>query len=384
MWTVRNAGGGGSGIRTLESATYNSTNTVYAQVSFATGPENIVEMAHRIGIESPLNPVLSIALGTQSVSPFEMASAYSTIANYGEKVEPYLIEKIEDADGNVVYEHEVDRNQVYDRAMGAAVVRTLQKVTTQGTATRANLPDRVEAGKTGTAQNFQDVWFMGFIPQYTTAVWSGYADAQIELVDFTVYNEPEGREQYYSRAFGGTLSAPIWKQFMTYITADLPVEDFPPEPDGTSSYFRVPLTEVPNVLNLSEKAAKDAIYKAGLFANIALTASAEPKGSILSQSPSGGTSISQGKTVTVRISSGIPPAVPNLIGLNLDEVGPAVSNYNSTAGTSLSWTIAGQPTENQTLWGVVIRTDPPGGAAVPGNGVITVFVGQPPGNGGGG
>ncbi len=381
VWTVSNAGGGGSGIRTLESATYNSTNTVYAQVSFATGPEQIVEMAHRIGIESPLNPVLSIALGTQSVSPFEMAAAYSTIANYGEKVEPYLIEKIEDADGNVVYQHEVEKKQVYDRAMGAAVVRTLEKVTTQGTATRANLPDRVEAGKTGTAQNFQDVWFMGFIPQYTTAVWSGYADAQIELVDFTVYNEPEGREQYYSRAFGGTLSAPIWKQFMTYITDGLPVEDFPPEPDGTGAYFRVPLTEVPNVSGMSQKEAKDAIYKAGLFANFVLTASAEPEGTILGQSPAGGTEISQGKSVTVRVSSGIPPAVPNLVGLKLDEVGPAITSYNETAGTSLSWTIAGQATQNQELWGVVIRTDPPVGAPVPGDGVITVYVGQPPGNG---
>jgi len=384
VWTVRNAGEGGSGIRTLESATYNSTNTVYAQVSFAVGPDRIVEMSHRVGIESPLNPVLSIALGTQSVSPFEMAAAYSTIANYGEKVEPYLIEKIEDADGNIIYEHEPERNQVYDRAMGAAVVRTLQKVTTQGTATRANLEDRVEAGKTGTAQNFQDVWFMGFIPQFTTAVWAGYADAQIELVDFRVFNEPAGSEQYYSRAFGGTLTAPIWKQFMEYVTAGLPVEDFPPEPDGTEAYFRVPLTEVPDVSGMSKEEAKDAIFKAGLFANFALTASTEPEGTILGQSPAGGTEISQGKTVTVYVSSGIPPTVPDLLGLKLDEVGPAVTAYNESAGTSLTWTVAGQPTQNQALWGVVIRTNPPVGSSVPTDGVITVFVGQPPGTGGGG
>ena len=385
VWTVRNAGGGGSGIRTLESATYNSTNTVFAQVSLATGPENIVDMAHRIGIESPLNPVLSITLGTQSVSPFEMAAAFSTIANYGEKVEPYLIELIEDSDGNVIYEHEVQREQVYDRAMGAAVVRTLEKVVSGGTATRAALsPPREQAGKTGTAQNFQDVWFMGFIPQFTTAVWAGYPDAQIELVDFTVFNEPDGREQYYSRAFGGTLTAPIWKQFMQFITADLPALDFPAEPDGTSSYFRVPLTEVPDVRGMSKSAAKDAIYKAGLFANFVGTASSEPEGAILGQSPSPGTKISQGKSVTVRISTGIPPEVPNLIGLALEDVGDAVAAHNEASGTSLTWTVQGQQTENQTLWGIVIRTDPPVGSPIAETGVIQVFVGEPPRGGGGG
>ncbi len=383
VWTVRNAGGGGSGIRTLESATFSSTNTVYAQVSLATGPENIVEMAHRVGIESPLNPVLSIALGTQSVSPFEMAAAYSTIANYGEKVEPYLIEKIEDTDGNIVYEHEVVREQVYDRTMGAAVVRTLEKVVSQGTATRANI-GRPQAGKTGTAQNFQDVWFMGFIPQYTTAVWAGYPDAQIELTNFTVFNEPTGSEQYYSRAFGGTLTAPIWKQFMLYITEGLPVEDFAAEPEGTSSWFQVPLTEVPDVRGMSQKEAKDAIYKAGLFASFAKVASSEPEGRILGQSPSPGTQISQGKTVTVRVSSGIPPAVPNLVGLKLEQVGDAVAAHNASSGTSLTWTVAGQQTENEALWGVVVRTDPPVGAPISESGVIQVFVGEPPRGGGGG
>ncbi|HSF85162.1 MAG TPA: transglycosylase domain-containing protein [Acidimicrobiia bacterium] len=377
IWRVRNAGGGGSGITTLESATYNSINTVYAQVSLATGPENIVEMAHRIGIESPLSPVLSIALGTQTVSPFEMAAAYSTIANYGQRVEPYLIERIEDANGNVIYEHESEKEQVVDRALVAAVVRTLEKVVAFGTATRADI-DRPQAGKTGTAQNFRDVWFMGFIPQYTTAVWSGYADAQVELVDFTVFNELTGQNQYYSRAFGGTLAAPIWKQFMQYITENLPVQDFPEEPDGTSAYFRVPLTEVPDVRGLSKKEAKDLIFKAGLFASIVDTASVEPAGTMLGQSPSPGTELSQGKTVTVRYSTGIPPAVPNLIGLERGGIDSAIAAHNQATGTSLTFTIFNQETEDQALWNIVIRTDPPPGAGISQDGVITVTVGVRP------
>ncbi|MET0831112.1 MAG: transglycosylase domain-containing protein, partial [Acidimicrobiia bacterium] len=172
IWTVNNAEGGGGGVVSLESATYNSTNTVYAQVSVAVGPEQSVEMAHRLGIESPLNPVPSIALGAEAVSPFEMAAAYSTIANYGEKVEPYLIERIERG-GEVLYDHRVQSEQVIDASLAAAVVSTLEKVVCCGTATRADI-DRPQAGKTGTAQNYRDVWYVGFIPQFTTAVWSGY------------------------------------------------------------------------------------------------------------------------------------------------------------------------------------------------------------------
>ena len=118
IWTVNNAEGGGGGVVSLESATYNSTNTVYAQVSVAVGPEQSVEMAHRLGIESPLNPVPSIALGAEAVSPFEMAAAYSTIANYGEKVEPYLIERIETVGGEVIYDHRVQRRAGHRRLDG--------------------------------------------------------------------------------------------------------------------------------------------------------------------------------------------------------------------------------------------------------------------------
>ncbi len=377
IWTVRNAGGGGSGITTLETATYSSINTVYAQVSLAVGPENIVEMAHRVGIESPLSPVLSIALGTQTVSPFEMAAAYSTIANFGERVEPYLIESIEGAYGNIVYQHQVQKEQVVDRALVAAVVRTLEKVVAFGTATRADI-GRPQAGKTGTAQNFRDVWFMGFVPQYTTAVWSGYADAQIELVDFSVFNEPTGQNQYYSRAYGGTLAAPIWKQFMEYITENLPVEDWPAEPDDTGAFFRVPLTRVPDVRGMSEWQARDAIYKAGLFASIVPTASTAPKGTMLGQSPTPGTEISQGRTVTVRYSTGFAPTAPNLVGLSLSDVPGAISAHNSASGMSLTYAVARQTVEDQALWGVVIRTSPAPGGEIASDGVVTVVVGRRP------
>jgi len=382
-WKVFNAGGaGGGGVRTLEQATYLSTNTVYAQVSAAVGPANIVEMAHRIGIESPLNAVLSISLGVNSVSPLEMASAYSTIANYGLKIDSYLIEKIEDADGNVIYEHEVEPKRVLDEALVAAAVRALKRVVTEGTATRANIPGQPQAGKTGTAQNYQDVWFMGFIPQYTTAVWVGYPDAQVKMDNFTVWNDVEGREQFYSRAFGGTLAAPIWKQFMLYVTADLEVIDFPPEPEGTSTYFKVPLVEVPDVTGLTKKEAEHEILQAGLRVAFVPVPSFEEVDTLLSQSPAGGTKISQGRTVTVEISSGEAPVMRgSWRGLTPDQLQAEFAAWPEATALELTYRIAVRDTDKWFEDGVVMSWSPGTGQSLEFGQRIVFFVGNYVGGG---
>jgi hypothetical protein len=277
----------------------------------------------------------------------------------------------------------VHTEQVIDASLAAAVVSTLEKVVCCGTATRADI-GRPQAGKTGTAQNYRDVWFVGFIPQFTTAVWSGYPDAQVELSDFTVYNEPAGVPQYYDRAFGGTLTAPIWAQFMEYITVDLPVEDFPDPPDGFSEWFRIPKTTVPDVSGMSRDEAESAIAKAGLIPSVVDTPSTEPKDTFLGQSPTAGAEVSQGSTVTVRYSSGIPPVVPNLIGLSEGEVAGAIAAYNEESGLALSYVIRGQDVINRANDGIVVRTAPGPGAPVADDGVITVFVGRFVEHGGGG
>jgi len=380
IWTVRNAGSGGKGIRTLEQATYLSTNTVYAQVSLAVGPENIVDVAHRMGIESPLNAVPSIALGTQSVSPLEMASAFSTLANYGEKVETYLIERIEDQNGNTVYERQVVKERVLSEALSAAVVQTMEKVVSQGTGTRANI-GRPQAGKTGTAQNFRDVWFMGYIPQYTTAVWVGHADAQIEMVNFTVWDDLNQREQSHARAFGGTVAAPIWKQFMLYITENLPVEDFPDAPEGTSAYYAVPTVEVPDLTGLSESAAIDAVYKAGLNPRIEKVSSTEPEGELLGQSPSPGTVVKQATGVTIRISTGEPALMPEWIGVRAASLAVRIENFNERTGLDVTYRIREKPTDNpgNPNIGLVVNSNPaPGVEVTAGREIVfTVVVYQP-------
>jgi membrane peptidoglycan carboxypeptidase len=379
IWTVSNAGGGGQGVMTLEQATYTSKNTVYAQVSLAVGPENIVDTAHKIGIESPLSPVLSIALGTQVVTPLEMAAAFSTIANYGDKIDSYLVESIVDSSGNVLYQHEVEPVRVLDEALTAAVVRTLRKVPRGGgTAPAANI-GRDQFGKTGTAQNFRDVWFVGAIPQYTTAVWVGHADAQIEMVNFTVYNERTETTQSIRRAYGGSVAGPVYNDFMTWMieNENLPELTFPDAPEGTEAFFRTPKTEVPNVSGMTEKNARDAIYKAGLRANISRIASLEPEGTFLSQSPRGGAEVTQGGVVTVRYSSGIPPELIDLRGLALADVEAAITTFNEESGLDLTWTIENVPTDEPSAIGRVINTNPPAGALVEPGQLVVIFIGVP-------
>jgi len=308
-WECANAGDNEPGIRSLEEALYLSTNTVFCQVSVAVGPANIVDVAHRLGIKSPLGAIPAIVLGAQAVSPLDMAAAFSTIANYGERVDTYLVERIEDTDGNVVYQHQVETTQVLEPALAAAVVNTMEKVITSGTGPRADI-GRPQAGKTGTHENNTDTWFVGYVPQYTTAVWVGFPDSQVEMKNITV----DGT--FDSRGYGSTLPAPIWKQFMTIATADLPFEDFPSDPPGTGMYYQTPRAEIPDVTGLGFEEAQEVMFKAGFDIDVKLENSLLPEDTVIGSSPDIGDLQEQGSTVEVLISNGLSPTtvLPELIG----------------------------------------------------------------------
>ncbi len=378
-WTVENAGGNaGHDLQSLESATYNSTNTVYARLIDAIGPTVVVDTARRLGITSQyLKPFHAITLGAASVSPLEMASAYSTIANYGNRVEPYLVKRITDATGNVIYEHEVRPERVLSRSIGSVVVSTLEKVVSQGTGQRANI-GRPQAGKTGTATDYTDVWFAGFIPQLTTTVWVGYPDRPLPMERFTVWNDVEGSEQAIQRAYGGTVAAPVWQQFMEYATRDLPVLDFAEEPVGADVYRIVPRTVVPDLAGMNDEEMADAVYGAGLRLDRVEVASSEPEGQIQGISPRAGTSVQQGSTVSVLVSTGIPESIlaPNLVGLPLSGVTSALQKFSEDTGVRLNWVVEHLTVSDASQWGIVIRTEPSPGSVITNGQTIKVIVGR--------
>ena len=377
VWIVANAGGSSEkDVRTLERATYSSTNTVYARLVDTIGAEPVAEMAHRLGITSPLPPYPSITLGALGVSPLEMSAAYSTFANYGERVEPYLIEKITAQDGTVIYEHEVEPRRVLSEQISAAVVSTLEKVVSSGTARRADI-GRPQAGKTGTAANSRDVWFVGFVPQLTTAVWVGYADSQLPLEDFAVWNDIEGKEQYYRRAFGGTLAAPVWNQFMTIATKNLPPIDFPEDPEGTSIYRLTPNTTVPKREG-STKAIIDSLYALGLRGVTNEIPSTLPKGEFISMAPAPGATVKEGTSVVITISSGKPPEsiMIDLRGLTPSAASDVLRTYRDNVGFNFTWSMVEVSIADPSFFGLVVGTTPPAGAKIGPGASINVLIGS--------
>ena len=175
-WAPSNIDNHDYGICSLQYATAVSSNTGYIQVAEAIGMDKVIAMAKTLGIDATIRDGLASSIGASEVSPLEMCEAYSVIASGGVHRNPVAITKIEDRNGNTVYEHEDDPEQVIDSAIAEDATDVLETVITQGTATvmssyySANQP---AAGKTGTSDNYADLWFVGYTPQLTTAVWTG-------------------------------------------------------------------------------------------------------------------------------------------------------------------------------------------------------------------
>jgi 1A family penicillin-binding protein len=212
-WKVNNSEGSGKGAMTIAAATAASVNAVFARLIFELGAQEVANTAKRMGITSDVPPFLAIALGglPRGVSPLEMASAYGTLATGGVLNKPTAITRIVGAEGEVIFEHKPAGQQALTPEISWAATQLLMGVVRGGTGRRAAISGREIAGKTGTAQNYQDTWFCGYTPQLSTAVWMGQIEGSIPM-----------RNVHGQRAFGGTFCAPIWRAFMVKALAGQP------------------------------------------------------------------------------------------------------------------------------------------------------------------
>lgn len=379
-WRCANAGRNEPAIVSLEEALYRSINTVFCQVSVAVGPANIVEVAHRMGIKSPLGAVPAIVLGAQAVSPLEMASAYATIANYGLRVDNYLIERIEDSEGRIVYQHQVEARQVLEPALAAAVVNTMEKSISRGTAGRAYI-GRPQFGKTGTHEDYRDAWYVGGVPQLTTAVWVGYPDAQREMRSIVVKPNRDDRETI-ARMFGSSAPAPIWREFMTIVVADLPVENWPDDPPGTNVYYATPRIPMPDVIGMDYEEATEELLQAGLDVTVKLVNSLEKKDTVVATDPEPGERVRQGTTVEIQVSNGRSPTapLPDLIGARRNQANRTLQDLKSATGIEFTWVFEEVLTDVESDNGRVVATVPGAGSIlIDGvNVVITIWRFEPP------
>ena len=196
----------------LREAVARSVNVVAVKVLHLIGPQAAIRYARMMGIHAPLDPVLSLALGSSPVSPLEMASAYSTFAAGGNHPEPSAWTRLDDAQDNVIEDVPPEiETHVLQKDTVAQLDDMLRAVVTSPGGTGAMVAPLVPdaRGKTGTTQEHKDVWFVGYTPQLVCAVWAGHP------VDATKNHPAAYGEEMGHLAFGGTVCAPIWAKFMS-------------------------------------------------------------------------------------------------------------------------------------------------------------------------
>ncbi len=234
-WQPKNAGGQYGGKLTLKQALANSVNVITAQLIDMVGPQPVVDLAKNLGIKHKIPAVPSIALGTPEISLYEMVGALNGFSNKGVYIEPYVISKITDKNGVILYEKIPETKEVLSPQIAYTVINLMEGVTKYGTGSRLrgswaknqefykevitgypyNFTNEI-AGKTGTTQNQSDGWFMGMVPNLTTGVWVGAEDRAVHF-----------KGVKYGQ--GATMALPIWGYYMkkNYNDPDLNVSKAP-------------------------------------------------------------------------------------------------------------------------------------------------------------
>lgn len=271
-WTPKNSDGQYGGSRTLKSALANSINTITARLMDKVGPQPVVDLVKKLGVEAEIPVVPSIALGTADLSVYEMVAAYATFANKGVYTKPVMVTHIEDKNGTILYQFTPETRDVLSEEAAYVTVKLMEGVTEGGSGTRlrtkgadAYRADYREiitgypyefknpiAGKTGTTQNQSDGWFMGMVPNLVTGVWVGAEDRAAHFRTIT-YGQ------------GAAMALPIWGVYMksciedkdldiatsdferpTELSIEVDCENYDPDENSDSN---MPDVEVPDELD---------------------------------------------------------------------------------------------------------------------------------------
>jgi penicillin-binding protein 1A len=203
-WNVKTYSNTYGGRMNLVEATLKSDNTVYAQLDLDVGPSKVAETAHKLGITTHLDGFPAEGLGglRLGVSPLEMADAYATLASGGWHSKPEAITRVVFPDGKQDVLGKPVRNRAIPAGVAAEATKILKMNVQKGTGTAANYGCPA-AGKTGTTDNFNDAWFVGYTPNLASSVWVGYPNAAKEM-----------RDVHGISVAGGTFPAQIWHDYM--------------------------------------------------------------------------------------------------------------------------------------------------------------------------
>lgn len=226
-WPVQNELKSEKGRWDMTSALAKSINTYFAKLEEKVGLCETLEMARKMGYHrgdgKDLQQTPSTTLGAQEASPLTMASVYATFANRGTYCTPIAITEVKDSDGKILATPKTECQPAMSERTADTVNQMLKGVVEDGTGTRAGLSDRDNAGKTGTSDERKNVWFVGYTPELSTAVWVGSdGSEQIEMTNITIGGQP------YDQVCGGCLPGPIWRTAMIGALKDVTPSTFHP------------------------------------------------------------------------------------------------------------------------------------------------------------
>lgn len=325
-YKVTNFGLDDFGRISLEKATANSVNTAYVELNEEIGPDKTVDAAVRAGIPAEskgLEANLANVLGTATVTPVDLTSAYATFAAQGVHHDPHILLEVKRDDGSIAYTPANTPEQRFDAANVAELTYALTQVVEEGSGEKAAAIGVPIAGKTGTSQENKSAWFVGYTPQFVTAV--------------TLYQSgPNGEEESITpfggktEITGGSIPVEVWTSYMTKVLEGRDVVEFPertkksvkPTPTETPTPSAEPTTEPPvepppvetvtvpgGLVGRSQGEADSAIRAAGLNASVTEVFDANVrKGVVVSVVPGEGSPTPAGSTVTIVVSKGPDPA----------------------------------------------------------------------------
>ncbi len=244
-WEPKNFDNKYHGPTSIRDALVYSRNIVTVKTLQEIGVANAIAMARDLGITSPLNTDLSLALGTSELSMLELTAAYGVFATDGYYLRPIFVKKITDKGGNILEENTPEAKRVLDPKVAYQMNRMLQGVIGEGTARNIRSLGIPAAGKTGTTDKYMDAWFIGYTPELVTGVWVGF-DQKASL----------GRNET-----GAQAAAPIWLEFMGTAHKVYQAGDFT-KPEGVTMEDEEPTTIPqagdPEIIEENEAAAEPA------------------------------------------------------------------------------------------------------------------------------
>ncbi len=299
----KNLEGFGGGVETVLESTRTSINTSFVvmaqQMDLCDITGIAADMGVRTGAGTPLENNPAMILGTNTVTPLSMANAYATLAAGGIFCEPVAITRMQDRDGEEIPVPPSDCQRVLEEDVANATNHALQAVMGpewDSTGSTARIPPRPSAGKTGTANDDTHAWFVGFVPQMSTAVWMGHSDRD-EQMGYEVINGV-----WRNRVYGGLISAPTWKAYMLRATEGMPIEPFP---EANQRAIQGERLRVPSIGGQTVEEATQTLEAAGFNVRMGYPVdSGWPVGLAVATTPTAGSEAARGATVTLYTSGG--------------------------------------------------------------------------------